>query len=309
MKTSSGALAIASLTMCVQGHGYISKPKATYEPNTMYTTYNVLTTASVNKAFAGGKYDGSPTQNTQVFNERWNATGYKSLRDMADPIAPDYGHSLKTATPVDVTGYTEMWWQNDEYKEGFIASHEGPCEAWIDETRVFHHDNCAAQFKSYPAKVPTDYSSCKGDCLFVFYWLALHEPNWQIYKQCVPITNNGSGASTTTQSSSVDDDGDSSSEQDSASTDNGQTTTTEKSASDAIQSEASTEGEASDAEQIESTEPPSAISGTPTSESATPMPPTDALETTSSAPEATPASPVATEIASNAGKCSTRRRN
>ncbi|POM60270.1 hypothetical protein PHPALM_30895 [Phytophthora palmivora] len=202
MKTLTTILALATLTASVQAHGYISKPKATYEPNTIYTAYNALTTASVNKAFAGGKYDGSPSQNTQVFNDRWNATGYKSLREMMDPIAPDYGKSIKTATPVDVTGYTEMWWQNDEYKEGFIASHEGPCEAWIDDVRIFHHDNCAAQFKTYPAKVPADYSSCKGECLFAFYWLALHEPNWQIYKQCVPITNNGSG--TTTQSSGSD---------------------------------------------------------------------------------------------------------
>ncbi|KAG6960530.1 hypothetical protein JG688_00009550 [Phytophthora aleatoria] len=177
-------------------------PKATYEPNTPYTNYNALTTASVNAGFAGGKYDGSPSQNTQVFTDHWNATGYKSLREMTDPIAPDYGYSVETATPVDVTGYTEMWWQNDEYKEGFIASHEGPCEAWIGDTQIFHHNNCAAQFKTYPAKIPADYSSCKGDCLLVFYWLALHEPNWQIYKQCVPITNNGSGA--TTQSSGSD---------------------------------------------------------------------------------------------------------
>ncbi|ETI56043.1 hypothetical protein AM587_10007164 [Phytophthora nicotianae] len=204
MIAPSSILALASLVASVHAHGYISKPKATYQPNTPYTNYNAITTAGVNKGFAGGKYDGSPSQNTQVFTEHWNATGYKSLRDMTDPIATDYGYSVETATPVDVTGYTEMWWQNDEYKEGFIASHEGPCEAWIGETQVFHYDNCAARFKSYPAKIPVDYSSCKGDCLLVFYWLALHEPNWQIYKQCVPITNNGSGASTTTQSSASD---------------------------------------------------------------------------------------------------------
>ncbi|EGZ21313.1 hypothetical protein PHYSODRAFT_329293 [Phytophthora sojae] len=198
MKAPSTILAAASLMATVHAHGYISQPKATYDSTTEYTKYNALTSASVNKGFSGGKYDDSPENNAKAFNDHWNATGYKSLREMLDPIAPDYGHSLKTATPVDVTGYTEMWWQNDEYKEGFINSHSGPCEAWIDDVKIFHHDNCAAEFKSYPAKVPADYSSCKGDCLLVFYWLALHEPNWQIYKQCVPITN---GGSSTTQSS------------------------------------------------------------------------------------------------------------
>ncbi|KAG6608845.1 uncharacterized protein IUM83_12799 [Phytophthora cinnamomi] len=87
-----------------------------------------------------------------------------------------------------------MWWQNDEYKEGFLASHHGPCEGWIDDTKVFHYDDCVAEFPSYPAKIPVDYSSCKGDkCLFVFYWLAVHSPEWQIYKQCVPISKGGSG--------------------------------------------------------------------------------------------------------------------
>ncbi|KAL4115518.1 hypothetical protein PRIC2_013679 [Phytophthora ramorum] len=119
----SSAIAIASLSVCVQGHGYISQPKASYEPNTIYTNYNALTTASINAGFNGGKYDGSPTDNAKVFNDHWNATGYKSLREMVDPIAPDYGKSIQTAAPIDVAGYTEMWWQNDEYKEGFIASH------------------------------------------------------------------------------------------------------------------------------------------------------------------------------------------
>ncbi|KUF88214.1 hypothetical protein AM587_10007160 [Phytophthora nicotianae] len=303
MKAPSCILAFASLTACVQAHGYISKPKATYQPNTPYTDYNAITTAAVNKGFAGGKYNGSPSQNTQVFTEHWNATGYKSLRDMTDPIATDYGHSVETATPVDVTGYTEMWWQNNEYKEGFIASHEGPCEAWIGETQVFHYDNCAARFKSYPAKIPADYSSCKGDCLLVFYWLALHEPNWQIYKQCVPITNNGSGASTTTQSSGVGDNGGSTTTQASASTDDGD--------SDETQSEASVEGEASNAEQTESTEAPSSTSNTPAPDTATPEPQaaTDAPETTPSVPEAAPATPTATEAATPSGKCVLRRRS
>ncbi|ETP30200.1 hypothetical protein F442_20739 [Phytophthora nicotianae P10297] len=68
---------------------YISKPKTAYQPNTPYTHYNAITTAAVNKGFTGGICDGSPSQNTQVFTEHWNATDYKSLRDMTDPIATD----------------------------------------------------------------------------------------------------------------------------------------------------------------------------------------------------------------------------
>ncbi|GMF56004.1 unnamed protein product [Phytophthora fragariaefolia] len=121
--TPSVALTLAALASCVQAHGYISKPKASYKPNTVYTTYNGLTSASVNKGFAGGIYNHEPENNAKQFAQHWPATGYKSLRDMLDPISPGYGYSLDTATPIDVSSYTEMWWQNDEYKEGFLASH------------------------------------------------------------------------------------------------------------------------------------------------------------------------------------------
>ncbi|KAL4141206.1 hypothetical protein PRNP1_014328 [Phytophthora ramorum] len=196
MKTfaSSSAITLAAFVSCVHAHGYISQPKASYAPNTIYTTYNALTGPSVNKGFDGGVYNHEPENNAKQFTKHWPATGYKSLRDMVDPISPGYGHSLETADPIDVSSMSDMWWQNDEYKEGFLGSHHGPCEGWIDDTMVFHYDDCVAKFPSYPAKIPTDYSACKGDkCLFVFYWLAVHSPEWQIYKQCVPISNGGSG--------------------------------------------------------------------------------------------------------------------
>ncbi|POM75946.1 Hypothetical protein PHPALM_6876 [Phytophthora palmivora] len=305
MKVPTTILALATLTASVQAHGYISKPKATYEPNTIYSAYNALTTASVNKAFAGGRSEDSRPLERKKEDSRLAS-------EMMDPIAPDYGKSIKTATPVDVTGYTEMWWQNDEYKEGFIASHEGPCEAWIDDVRIFHHDNCAAQFKTYPAKVPADYSSCKGECLFVFYWLALHEPNWQIYKQCVPITNSGSGAAPTTQSSAAEETSKDNDSQTSASTNNEESTTEQtgkdKDASDETQSDASTGDKSPSTEQStptpEQTEAPAtpAITSAPESTTTTPE-----VAEAPTAPEDTPATPTVTE-AITTSKCSVRRR-
>ncbi|CEG45141.1 uncharacterized protein PHALS_01460 [Plasmopara halstedii] len=192
--TSSSVIAIATLVSYVNAHGYISQPKASYKPGSIYTTYNGLTSASVNKGFQGGIYNHEPVNNAKQFAQHWKATGYKSLRDMIDPISPGYGFSLDTAKPVNVRNYKEMWWQNDELKEGFLGSHHGPCEAWVDNKMVFHYDDCVANFPSFPAKIPTDFSVCKSNkCLFVFYWLAVHSPNWQIYKQCVPITNGGTG--------------------------------------------------------------------------------------------------------------------
>ncbi|TDH68190.1 hypothetical protein CCR75_004107 [Bremia lactucae] len=197
---TSHVIALATYVSSVSAHGYLSQPKASYVPGSIYTDYTSLTNSSVNKGFDGGVYNGAPANNYKEFSKHWSATGYKSLRDMVDPIAPGYGFSLDTADPVDVSSYKEMWWQNNELKEGFLASHHGPCEGWIDNKKVFHYDDCVTEFPENPAKIPTDYSSCKSSkCLFVFYWLALHSPKWQIYKQCVPITNGGSGQGKTEQ--------------------------------------------------------------------------------------------------------------
>ncbi|RLN96904.1 hypothetical protein BBJ28_00018650 [Nothophytophthora sp. Chile5] len=270
--STSSLLTFASLAASVQAHGYISQPKATYEANTVYTTYNAVTSASINSGFDGGTYNWSPEQNAQSFTEHWNATGYASLREMLDPVAPGYGYSLDTADPVDVSGMSEMWWQNNEYKEGFIASHHG----WIDDVRVFHHDDCAAEYTTYPAKVPTDFSLCEGDCLFVFYWLALHSAEWQIYKQCVPIVN-GEASTTSTAGEAL------------AATEAPTVTTAAP--------EATTAAPEATAATPESTE------ATPEATEATPEVTTAAPEVTTAAPEVTTAAPEVTEAA----KCSRRK--
>ncbi|EQC24659.1 hypothetical protein SDRG_17448 [Saprolegnia diclina VS20] len=86
-----------------------------------------------------------------------------------------------------------MTWQNPDTGEGFIPSHTGPCEVWLDNKRVFQNDDCATNFGDKPAAhLPVDYSSCAGDgCMLRFYWIALHQPEWQVYKNCVPLQGNG----------------------------------------------------------------------------------------------------------------------
>ncbi|GMF27078.1 unnamed protein product [Phytophthora lilii] len=194
--TPSGIIVLAALIGSADAHGYCSKPKATFKPGDVYTNFVGTATASINKGFDGGIYNHAPVDNAKQFTQHWAATGYSSLREMMDSVVPGCGNTDENAAPVDVSGYTEMSWQNNEYKEGFLESHHGPCEAWIDNTKVFHYDDCRESFPGFPANIPTDYSSCNGKCTFIFYWIALHSPTWQLYKNCIPITNNGSGSKT-----------------------------------------------------------------------------------------------------------------
>ncbi|KAI9905780.1 hypothetical protein PsorP6_014076 [Peronosclerospora sorghi] len=201
MKTSFLLSTLATLLPFlgrVDAHGYTSKPRSQYIRGSNFTSYVAKTNANINKGFKGGIYNHSPQDNAVQFELHWNRTGYTSLRQMLDPLVPGCGNTLTNIPPVDMTGETEMWWQNDQYKEGFLESHRvrkdpafqnekmrGPCEGWLANTKIFHYPNCRLRFPTYPAKIPVDYSKCllekDGKCMFTFYWLALHLPEWQVY--------------------------------------------------------------------------------------------------------------------------------
>ncbi|RLN48215.1 hypothetical protein BBJ29_008496 [Phytophthora kernoviae] len=191
MKFFVATASLAFLANEVNAHGYLSQPAADF-PNGINTKYNALLTADSDPAFSGLKWDDSPEKNTATFTSSFPKSQFKTLRALMDTVAPDCGNTALTGSPVDVSALSSMKWQNDQEQKGFIDSHHGPCEAWIDDTRVMQSDDCRADYPNYPAEIPIDYSSCSGDCTFTFYWMALHEPNWQVYKQCAPITN-GSG--------------------------------------------------------------------------------------------------------------------
>eukprot|EP00644_Phytophthora_capsici_P006920 jgi/Phyca11/14558/fgenesh1_pg.PHYCAscaffold_8_\ len=144
--TPMSVVTLSVFASSVQGHGFLSQPKATFKPGDVYTNFVATTSASINKGFDGGVYNHEPVNNAKQFAEHWSATGYSSLREMLDTLVPGCGNSDDTAPPVDVSSFSEMWWQNNEYKEGFLESHH-------------------------------------------------------VYKNCVPISNGGSGTSTSTTAS------------------------------------------------------------------------------------------------------------
>ncbi|KAI9991323.1 hypothetical protein PInf_019004 [Phytophthora infestans] len=173
------------------GHGYLSFPAAVYRDP--YTSTSFVTTVSETidlTSFGGKKWNDTPELNAAMFASSFRNSSYSSLREMLDPVVPDCGNTRVDVDPVNVTGTSEVRWQNDEEQRGFVESHHGPCEIWVDERRALHNDDCRATFTSYSAHLPVDYDAlCDGECQLMFYWLALHEAAWQVYKACSPITN------------------------------------------------------------------------------------------------------------------------
>ncbi|OWZ06084.1 hypothetical protein PHMEG_00021711 [Phytophthora megakarya] len=306
-------MASAMLASTVEGHGYMSVPKVEFTFNGDTTQYMGQIDSS--KSGFTGNFGQSPTDNTANFNKAFSASKYSSLKEfMLDKLtltSPDFtkecGYTNPKGAAQPVPAKFVEWSHGSG--EGFTASHEGPCEVWCDETRVFQDDNCPKNFPTAPAKLPYDHDACLGSSQLSIYWIALHSPSWQVYINCAPLeksTSTGAkskfavgggksgGTTPATDSSSTDQTTDSSS---SATT--GGSSTEQSTDAPAAPSTPSTDAPA---------EAPSTPS-TPETEAPAETPATDAPAETPAetpAPE-TPETPVVTP-ATEESKCQVRRR-
>ncbi|KAL4174113.1 hypothetical protein KRP22_006053 [Phytophthora ramorum] len=179
LAVATGLASAALLAPTADAHQVVLLPEPQWTTDNKDTKYNPL-------AFLEGQ--GFATQGD--FNAWRHDNGYKTLRDFMDRAkytvteGADYfcGWTDPNGTPQPIpagnmrsTGYT----------------HDGPCEVWLDNTRVLQGDNCHEQFpdKDYPI----DYSSCKGTCTLHWYWIGVrflkNSYSWQVYKECIPLTS------------------------------------------------------------------------------------------------------------------------
>ncbi|KAH7460082.1 uncharacterized protein KRP23_14898 [Phytophthora ramorum] len=208
---------LAALAATANAHGYLSDPAVTFLTTNDPTQF--IATIEATASGFSGTFNGAPADNTAAFTTAFESSSYSSLKEFIDDKAtitvtdatltcgacdPD-----ETAQPLPET-YVE-WAHSDS--EGFTASHEGPCEVWCDDVRVFQDDDCAADFTTAPAQLPYDHDACLGSSVLTFYWLALHSSTWQVYVNCAPLessTSTGatskyaaSGSSTSTSTTST----------------------------------------------------------------------------------------------------------
>ncbi|GMF55917.1 unnamed protein product [Phytophthora fragariaefolia] len=195
----------------VNGHGWLSKPAATFDNAAGDKSQFVGTIDSSSTGFKG-TFNTAPADNVASFTKAFKSSTYKSLKALIDGKAKitvsgatlTCGIAEPDASPQPLPATLE-WYHSDS--EEFTASHEGPCEAWCDDTMVFNDENCAANFKMAPAEMPYEKSKCLGAKMLTFYWLAMHGPSWQVYVNCAPLSSGGATAqdsgstSTTTKDS------------------------------------------------------------------------------------------------------------
>ncbi|GMG14868.1 unnamed protein product [Phytophthora fragariaefolia] len=121
-----------------------------------------------------GSFSGSPAENTAAFSVAFNSSKYTSLKEFVTDLGQIVasGANIECLTDPNETPQSlpnELEWTHSG-TEGFTSSHEGPCEAWCDSTRVFQDTDCAEHFTTTaPAKMPYNKAGCAGANRLTFY--------------------------------------------------------------------------------------------------------------------------------------------
>ncbi|KAE8884609.1 hypothetical protein PF005_g29236 [Phytophthora fragariae] len=179
---ASALSSMAMLAPIADAHQIVLLPEPQWTTSDKETKYNPLAFLE-NQGFA-----------TQEDFASWrDKNGYKSLRDFMDKAkytvtsGADFscGFTDPKGTPQPIPAGNAM------RSTGY--THDGPCEVWLDDTKVLEGDNCHDKF---PGKDYTvDYSSCKGTCTLRWYWLGIrflkNQYSWQVYKECIPLSGSG----------------------------------------------------------------------------------------------------------------------
>ncbi|KAL4145352.1 hypothetical protein PRNP1_013024 [Phytophthora ramorum] len=156
----SAMLAMTVLAAGVNGHGYMTEPAVTFLSSSTDNTQFIATIESSASGFSG-TFSGSPADNTAAFTTAFASSSYTSLKDLITGLATvtvtDATLTCGSCDPDETAQalpaeYVE--WSHSS-TEGFTSSHEGPCEVWCDDVRVFHDDDCAADYTSAPAELPS----------------------------------------------------------------------------------------------------------------------------------------------------------
>ncbi|KAH9099214.1 hypothetical protein LEN26_016216 [Aphanomyces euteiches] len=176
---------LLALTSTALGHGYLNNPMPTF-----FSQYPDITafcgTMDGPSVLPGDQYNTSPEDNTKAFTSHFKASSYKTLKDLVvahDGGCGQCGHTDASGKPQELPADGNVYWHHGQ--EGFTPSHQGPCEVWCDNTRVYQDDNCARNNPN--GTMPIDLATCKNSALLTVYWLALHSPSWQIYINCARI--------------------------------------------------------------------------------------------------------------------------
>ncbi|DAZ97173.1 TPA: hypothetical protein N0F65_004023 [Lagenidium giganteum] len=191
---STALLAMTSLLVTqVAAHGTLLDPKPDFSPLIQgYTPSAPCGLIDGAKALPGNAYNQGAEPNTQAFTAAFKASSYKSLKEFVvkntDYYAKDKECGFTDPTKTSATLPDKITFGDRPGERGFYMDHQGPCELWCDDEVVMKRDNCAKEFDGTPAAMPYEKAKCVGKKKLTFVWMAVHNPKFQVYINCVGLS-------------------------------------------------------------------------------------------------------------------------
>ncbi|KAG6966351.1 hypothetical protein JG687_00004893 [Phytophthora cactorum] len=198
------AVLLAASIPSTDAHGYMLIPESQFKGSA-----NSAWIVQIDPVWASEDWDGNKPGSVDAFKALKTANNFKDLKTLMDDTSvygADCGFTDPNGTPQPVP---------TDGKATFSRAivHVGPCEIWLDNTKVLYEDDCFSKYgnenQDIKSVFPVDYSSCdNGGCKEMrFYWLAFQgldgKTVWQSYKDCIPLEGSGGGTSQQSPSSST----------------------------------------------------------------------------------------------------------
>lgn len=181
---ASVAAFLAASTPSADAHGYMLIPESQFKGST-----NSAWVVQIDPVWSSDKWDGNKPGSVDVFKSLKAANNFKDLKTLMDDTSvygADCGFTDPNGTPQPIP---------TDGKATFSRAlvHVGPCEIWLDDTKVLYEDDCFSKYGNESQDIksvfPVDYSSCNnGGCKQMrFYWLAFQgldkKTVWQSYSK------------------------------------------------------------------------------------------------------------------------------
>ncbi|TMW68639.1 hypothetical protein Poli38472_006108 [Pythium oligandrum] len=168
----SAAIVATASVQEVDAHTYLTQPLAEFKSGASKSSW---------VAEFGPPWSGTFKTGAQYAAEA-KKRGIKDLRSFLESKGPTCGNTNPNAKAKQIP-------RDGMVKFASTMEHPGPCEIWLDNTRVFQNDDCEKTYGS-ATSIKVNFSACKGNCMLRFYWLGLQDggKRWQSYKNCVPVT-------------------------------------------------------------------------------------------------------------------------
>ncbi|KAG2772253.1 hypothetical protein PC129_g3300 [Phytophthora cactorum] len=198
---TSAAVLLAASVPSSDAHGYMLIPESQFQGSA-----NSAWVVQIDPVWASDSWDGNNAGSVDTFKSLKSANNFKDLKTLMDDTSvygADCGFTDPNGTPQPIP---------TDGKATFSRAlvHVGPCEIWLDNTKVLYEDDCFSKYgnenQDIKSVFPVDYSSCdNGGCKEMrFYWLAFQGVDsktvWQSYKDCIPLEGSGGSSTTTTTS-------------------------------------------------------------------------------------------------------------